>query len=805
MTAPADISAGQVLAGKYRVDRMLGQGGMGVVVEARHISLEDRVALKFLLPEYSSHPEAAARFMREARAAVKIKGPHVARVSDVGTLENGAPYMVMEYLDGTDASKVLERGVLPPTEAIDYVVQACDAISEAHSLGIIHRDLKPANLFVTRHKDGTPFVKVLDFGISKVVGEGGTDGLTRTSATMGSALYMSPEQIRQSKSVDHRTDIYALGVTLYELLTGRQPYVAESFAALCVEIATGVPAPLAEQRPDLPPGLIAAIEKAYVRDPAQRYQSVAEFCVALAPWALPRSQHIIERVARSAGLVPSLSAAPPADPSRGSYASITGVGHGGSAAQTGMNVAGTMPPKTRSMAVPLIAGGVFFLLLVGGIGVAVMRTSNKPAPDATVQAALDEPAPAAAPVSESPKAELAPVATKDPPKWNRPRPRARRPNPRLRRPRSRSPHRRPPRARYQKSKPNPKSNPMHPNLPSNPPALGTNVSFLRLLLILLLVTFAAPALAGDRALAEALFLDGKRLLDEKKFAEACTKFEASQRQDPSPGTLLNLGRCNEEQGKTATAWARYTEAATLAQNMSRPEQETAARERVAALEPKLSRLEIKPPATAIDGLSVKRGGATMGADSLGIAAPVDPGTYNVEASAPGYETWKGSVTVKPDGDSASIQIPDLKQLPEGAVPEGSEGSGQASGGVTSDKPPGGNKTLGYVLTGVGGVALIAGGVFGFLAQKQAKDAEDDPSLCPNKVCSSKGRDEIDGAKSKALISTIGIGVGVAALGAGIYFIVASPSGEKAARATTRPRVIPLLDPRAPGVSLSGAF
>jgi len=346
---------------------------------------------------------------------------------------------------------------------------------------------------------------------------------------------------------------------------------------------------------------------------------------------------------------------------------------------------------------------------------------------------------------------------------------------------------------------------MHPNPRSSLRARSTNVSFFRLLSLLMVLTLAAPALAGDRALAEALFLEGKRLLDEKKFPEACLKFEASQRQDPSPGTLLNLGRCNEEQGKTATAWARYKEAATLAQNMSRPEQESAARERIDALEPKLSRLEIKPPPSAVDQLSVKRGGATMGADSLGIAAPVDPGKYDVEASAPGYETWKASVTVKPDGDSASIQIPELKKLPDAVVPPAPESKapGEAKAEVVPDKP-GGNKTLGYVLTGVGGAALITGGVFGFLAQKQAKDAKDDPNLCPNKVCTPKGRDEIDGAKSKALISTIGIGVGVAALGAGIYFIVSAPSAEKSAR-STRPRFTPLLDPRAPGLSFSGAF
>jgi serine/threonine-protein kinase len=382
----ANTNPGTILAGKYRVERVLGRGGMGVVVEARHISLDDRVALKFLLPEYALHPDASQRFLREARAAVRIKGPHVARVSDVGTLEDNSPYMVMEYLEGADAARLLERGTLPAPEAIDYVVQACDAINEAHALGIIHRDLKPANLFVTRHHDGTPFVKVLDFGISKVIGDGGVDALTHTAATMGSALYMSPEQIRQSKSVDSRTDIYALGVTLYELLAGRPPFVAESFAALCVEVATGTPTPLRTLRPDVPPALAAAIEKAYARDPAARYQSVGAFVVALAPWALPRSQPIIERIARSARLLPGVGTAPaqpgtaqPFNPATGAPA-ISG---------TDLNAAKTLPPTRASVALWLGIGVLAVLVLAIGGGLWAYRMLRSHASDASAAAATD--------------------------------------------------------------------------------------------------------------------------------------------------------------------------------------------------------------------------------------------------------------------------------------------------------------------------------------------------------------------------------------------------------------------------------
>jgi len=298
------VAQGALLANKYRVERILGQGGMGYVVEARHITLDERVALKFLLPEYAKHPEASARFLREARAAVKIKSEHVARVSDVGTLDSGAPYMVMEYLDGAGwAQKVQKSGVLSVEDAIDYSLQACEAFAEAHSYGIVHRDLKPANLFLAKRPDGSPLVKVLDFGISKVIG-GGDHALTKTTTAMGSALYMSPEQMQETRGVDHRTDVYSMGIALFELLAGRQPFYAETLPQLCAEVLTGVPTPLSAYRPDISADLAARIEKAYERDKNKRYQSIAEFAVALAPFAPERSRATIERLARMGGLAP---------------------------------------------------------------------------------------------------------------------------------------------------------------------------------------------------------------------------------------------------------------------------------------------------------------------------------------------------------------------------------------------------------------------------------------------------------------------------------------------------------------------
>ena len=258
MTESADIDVGvrpgDVLVGKYRVERVLGSGGMGVVVAAHHLQLDEKVALKFLRPEALENAEHVARFDREARAAVKIKSEHVARGIDVGKLESGAPYIVMEYLEGGDLSAMLEKsGPLRFDQAVDFVLQACEAIAQAHALGIVHRDLKPSNLFCIQRPDGQLSIKVLDFGISKTTstsasGSGSRDmGMTRTTAIIGSPIYMSPEQMKSSKGVDSRTDIWSLGVILYELLTGRVPFEADTVTELAIRVATEPTPPFAEK------------------------------------------------------------------------------------------------------------------------------------------------------------------------------------------------------------------------------------------------------------------------------------------------------------------------------------------------------------------------------------------------------------------------------------------------------------------------------------------------------------------------------------------------------------------------------
>ena len=309
-----EVHEGQILAGKFRIERVLGQGGMGVVVAATHLQLDERVALKFLLPDALTNPEAVERFAREARAAVKIKSEHVARVSDVGTLESGSPYMVMEYLHGEDlAAWVRRHGAMAVPEAIEFLLQACEAIAEAHALGIVHRDLKPANLFVTRRVDGSPCIKVLDFGISKLTIPGAAPefGMTKTHTIMGSPLYMSPEQMSSTRSVDMRTDIWALGVILYETLTGRVPFEAETMPQLCGMILQDPPRPIHELRPDLPQALQHVVLHCLEKNRDHRFRNVAELAHALAPLGQPAAQRSAERISRVLGAAGFPSAAQP--------------------------------------------------------------------------------------------------------------------------------------------------------------------------------------------------------------------------------------------------------------------------------------------------------------------------------------------------------------------------------------------------------------------------------------------------------------------------------------------------------------
>lgn len=292
---------GEVIAGKYRVEQVLGAGGMGVVVAARHVALRQAVAVKFLLPQAMKLQGASERFLREAQAAVAITSEHVARVLDVGTLESGALFMVMEHLNGTDLAKLLkQRGALSIEDAVGFVLQAGEAIAEAHALGIVHRDLKPSNIFLTRRAEGSALVKVLDFGLSKMASStgNGDHSLTATDVVAGSPDYMSPEQVRSLKNVDGRTDIWALGVVLYELLTTRRPFHGPTPAAICASVAADRPLPVRSLRADVSEALDAAILRCLEKDPNARPQNMGDLARSLAPFAPAESKASVERIVR---------------------------------------------------------------------------------------------------------------------------------------------------------------------------------------------------------------------------------------------------------------------------------------------------------------------------------------------------------------------------------------------------------------------------------------------------------------------------------------------------------------------------
>jgi len=297
-SGPIAVRAGDLVAGKYRVEGVIGLGGMGVVVAARHEQLDQRVAIKLVRDQVLRNPEAVQRFLREARAAAKLKSEHAARVLDVGTLESGAPYMVMEFLEGSDLAQMLEqRGPVPVDMAADWLAQACEALAEAHAIGIVHRDLKPQNLFLARTVGGAASVKVLDFGVSKSAETimSGPAALTRTRSMLGSPLYMAPEQMRSSRDVDARADVWALGVVLFELLTRRLPFEAETLPELCLKVVTDPPQSLSALRPDVPDAMTQVVLRCLEKEREKRFATAAELAAALAPFVPSGSRAAVER------------------------------------------------------------------------------------------------------------------------------------------------------------------------------------------------------------------------------------------------------------------------------------------------------------------------------------------------------------------------------------------------------------------------------------------------------------------------------------------------------------------------------
>ena len=382
MSMPPELPfrSGDVFAGKFRIERFIGQGSMAMVVEATHLGLDERVALKFLRRESLAQPDVIARFAREARAAVRIKNDHVARVFDVGVSDDKLPFIVMEFLSGSDLATVLERHTrIETTLAADYIIQACEGIAEAHARGIVHRDVKPENLFLAKGAGAIEQIKVLDFGISKAA-LGAADlelAAQHTTQIMGSPHYMSPEQLRSTRDVDARADVWSLGVVLYELLAGDTPFVSMDVTSLIAEILRDPHRPLTVLLPDAPPELCAVVDRCLAKDPNARYQSAADLAVALLPFAPKRARSSVERaidIGRSGGggrpsVDPDSVPPPPMVARASSPARETTIGASIAVAEP--------PPRRRGVIVPLL---VFLVLLAFGavVFVALRSTSGPP-------------------------------------------------------------------------------------------------------------------------------------------------------------------------------------------------------------------------------------------------------------------------------------------------------------------------------------------------------------------------------------------------------------------------------------------
>ncbi|MBX3252280.1 MAG: protein kinase [Myxococcales bacterium] len=407
-----DPKIGMVLQDRYRIIRLLGEGGMGAVYEGEHVLIKKRVAIKCLHGQFATNPEIVARFHREALAATSIGHQNIIEVTDMGRFPDGTVFMVLEYLEGRDWSKDIdEQGPQPLRKVVKILGQICDALTAAHAKGIVHRDLKPENVYLIERGSDPDFVKVLDFGISKVRDAGGPGkGMTQTGTTLGTPYYMAPEQAQGRKDVDHRADLYSLGVMIFQALTGQYPFDDESYPMLVLKICTEPPPPLRMYRPDLPAELEHVVAKMLAKHPEERFPDCAAVKAALAPFgAVDEGPIVLSDAPSTANRPPSMLTgnAPPATAASTPVPVPAAAATGPMSAATGPLVAAgaaryddsgvRLPERSKA---PLIAGLVVGLLVVGGAG--------------AFFALRGEPTPASADVSTPPTTPVTPVGTPQP-------------------------------------------------------------------------------------------------------------------------------------------------------------------------------------------------------------------------------------------------------------------------------------------------------------------------------------------------------------------------------------------------------
>jgi serine/threonine-protein kinase len=403
---PLPLSVGSVLDGRFLVEKMLGAGGMGYVVRAKNLALEERVAIKLLLPGRAD-ADTRHRLVREARLAVKIRSEHVVRILDVVNAGPNAPYIVMEHLEGEDLARRIERGgALAVTEAAEIILQACEVVGEAHYQGLAHRDIKPSNLFLVA-KPGQPrFVKVLDFGISKVL-DGGTERLTASNALLGSPAYAAPEQLRDARSVDRRCDVWALGVVLYECLTGELPFAGATIAEVCRKILEAPPTPAPAQRA-LPQPMIAILDRCLQKEPGQRFDNLGELASALREFSPPLADKTIGYLK---DLGPPLAELPKEASSRAIAMADTVLTAQGQTFDTRTDVSRRRPVALAILGFSAAAGAAVFFTAKGMFPSGSVRSET---PSVVAASAPPEPASAVSP-SSTPSVLLSATPLTSPP------------------------------------------------------------------------------------------------------------------------------------------------------------------------------------------------------------------------------------------------------------------------------------------------------------------------------------------------------------------------------------------------------